>query len=90
MIAQRDYREAYDAGDSDKLVAAQTKMNEAQYKLGQAQGMKPQYTLQNSENGVDLDSWKKELDNSVLKTDLPVFIKKMIGNKTRILYFWRN
>jgi len=58
MIAQRDYREAYDAGDSDKLVAAQTKMNEAQYKLGQAQGMKPQYTLQNSENGVDLEQAK--------------------------------
>ena len=33
-FAQREYREAYDAGDGEKLVAAQTKMNEAQYKLG--------------------------------------------------------
>ena len=54
-IAQREYREAYDAGDSEKLVEAQTKMNEAQYKLGQAQDRQPQYnqeTLQNNENAV--------------------------------------
>ena len=54
-FAQREYREAYDAGDGEKLVAAQTKMNEAQYKLGQAQDRKPQYTkesLQTSENAV--------------------------------------
>lgn len=54
-IAQREYREAYDAGDSEKLVEAQTKMNEAQYKLGQAQDRQPQYnqeTLQNNQNAV--------------------------------------
>jgi len=54
-IAQREYREAYDAGDSEKLVEAQTKMNEAQYKLGQAQDRQPQYnqeTLQTDENAV--------------------------------------
>jgi len=54
-FAQREYKEAYDAGDSEKLVAAQTKMGEAQYKLGQAQDRKPQYTeeaLQTSENAV--------------------------------------
>jgi hypothetical protein len=52
-FAQREYKEAYDAGDSEKLVAAQTKMNEAQYKLGQAQDRKPQFTketLQSKEN----------------------------------------
>ena len=54
-IAQRQYKEAYDAGDSEKLVEAQTKMNEAQYKLGQAQDRQPQYsqeTLQNNQNAV--------------------------------------
>ena len=54
-IAQRQYKEAYDAGDSEKLVEAQTKMNEAQYKLGQAQDRQPQYsqeTLQTNENAV--------------------------------------
>jgi hypothetical protein len=54
-MAQREYKEAYDLGDSEKLVAAQTKMNEAQYKLGQAQDRKPQYskeTLQTEENAI--------------------------------------
>ena len=54
-IAQREYKEAYDLGDGEKLVTAQTKMNEAQYKLGQAQDRKPQYSkeaLQTSENEV--------------------------------------
>ena len=54
-IAQREYRDAYDLGDSEKLVVAQTKMNEAQYKLGQASDRQPQYskeTLQSSENAV--------------------------------------
>ena len=54
-IAQREYKEAYDAGDSEKLVEAQTKMNEAQYKLGQAQDRKPQFTketLQTETNAV--------------------------------------
>jgi len=54
-VAQREYREAYDAGDSEKLVEAQTKMNEAQYKLGQAQDRKPQFakeTLQTEANAL--------------------------------------
>ena len=54
-FAQREYKEAYDIGDSDKLMQAQTKMGEAQYKLGQAQDRKPQYSeeaLQTSENAV--------------------------------------
>ena len=54
-FAQREYKEAYDAGDSEKLVSAQTKMNEAQVRLTQAQDRKPQYTketLQTEENAV--------------------------------------
>jgi hypothetical protein len=54
-VAQREYREAYDAGDSEKLVQAQTKMNEAQVRLTQAQDRKPQYTketLQTEENAL--------------------------------------
>ena len=54
-IAQREYRDAYDSGDSEKLVIAQTKMNEAQYKLGQASDRQPQFskeTLQSDENEV--------------------------------------
>jgi len=60
-IAQRDYREAHANGDTDKLIEAQTKMNEAQYKLGQAQGMKPQYSkeaLQEDQNSVSSEQAK--------------------------------
>ena len=54
VIAKRDYREAYDAGDSDKIIEAQTKMNDAQMRLSQIQQYKPQYknTLQEPEKDV--------------------------------------
>jgi len=42
-IAKRDYREAYDSGDTEKIIDAQTKMNEAQFKLSQVQQYKPQF-----------------------------------------------
>lgn len=52
-LAKREYKEAYDSGDTEKIIEAQSKMNEAQFKLSQAQNLKPQYkvdTLQNEEN----------------------------------------
>lgn len=42
-LSKRDYREAYDAGDTDKIIDAQQRMNEAQYKLTQAQNYRPQF-----------------------------------------------
>ena len=51
-LAKRDYREAYESGDTDKIIDAQALMNSAQYKLSQASNLKPQYkasqTPQNS------------------------------------------
>ncbi len=60
-VAKRDYKEAYDSGDSDMIVEAQSKLNEAQFKLSSAQGLKPQYkvdenTLQNTQNSGQLTS----------------------------------
>lgn len=53
-MAKRDYREAYDAGDSDKIIDAQAKMNDAQMRLSQIQQYKPQYknALQEPEKDV--------------------------------------
>jgi hypothetical protein len=53
-IAKRDYREAYDAGNTDAIIDAQQRMNEAQYKLTQAQSYRPQYekALQEPETPV--------------------------------------
>ena len=42
-MAQRDYREAYDSGDTDKIIDAQTRMNDAQLRLSQVQNYTPQY-----------------------------------------------
>jgi hypothetical protein len=53
-IAKRDYREAYDSGDTDKIIDAQTRMNDAQMRMSQIQQYKPQYqnTLQETEKEV--------------------------------------
>jgi hypothetical protein len=53
-MAKRDYREAYDSGDSEKIIEAQTRMNDSQLKLSQVQNYQPQFknTLQENENPV--------------------------------------
>jgi hypothetical protein len=53
-MAKRDYREAYDLGDSDKIIEAQTRMNDSQFKLSQVQNYQPKFksTLQENENNV--------------------------------------
>lgn len=49
-VAKRAYKDAYDDGDSDKMVAAQEAMQAAQFKLAQANNYRP--TLQQQENQV--------------------------------------
>jgi hypothetical protein len=53
-LAKRDYREAYDSGNTEQIIEAQQKMNDAQLRLSQAQSYRPQYekTLQEPENPV--------------------------------------
>ena len=55
-LAKREYREAYDSGDTDRIVEAQSKMSEAQYKVAYAQQLRPQYNipLQTDENSGQL------------------------------------
>lgn len=55
-MAKRDYREAYDSGDTDKIIDAQQRMNEAQYKLTQTNNYQPQHksTLQEDNNHVNI------------------------------------
>ena len=54
-VAKRNYSEAYDSGDTEKIVSAQEQMNEAQFKLNNAKNQKPQYNkpLQAEPNSVD-------------------------------------
>ena len=50
--AKRNYKEAYDSGDSDKLLAAQEEMLNASFKVDKAKNFKP--SVQNEENDVQI------------------------------------
>jgi hypothetical protein len=83
--AKREYREAYDSGDPEKIVDAQSKLNEAQFKLQNAMGMKPQYTaLQEDENSVQLQQ-QQYAQNNVPKPD-----DKAIDWQEKNTWFGRN
>ena len=83
--AKREYREAYDSGDPDKIVDAQSRLNEAQFKLQNAMGMKPQYTaLQEDENSVQLQQ-QQFAQNNVPKPD-----DKAIEWQEKNTWFGRN
>ena len=49
--AKREYRDAYEAGDTDRVIEAQEKLTEAQYKLQQLSGYRP--TLQQVETQIE-------------------------------------
>ena len=71
IMAQRDYREAYDSGDTDKIINAQTRMNDAQMRFSQMQQYKPQYNkaLQEDENDVYIPQSRPQVpkpDNKAL------------------------
>jgi len=71
-LAQRDYREAYESGDTDKILNAQTRMNDAQLRLSQVQNYQPQFknTLQEPENNVYIPQSQNQVpkpDNRALK-----------------------
>jgi len=53
-LAKRDYREAYDSGDTEKIIEAQQKMNDAQFRLSQAKQYEPKFKNagQEAENPV--------------------------------------
>jgi len=55
-MAKRDYREAYDSGDTEKIIDAQQRMNEAQYRLTQTNNYQPQHNnaLQEYNNHVNI------------------------------------
>jgi hypothetical protein len=62
-IAKRDYREAYDSGDTDRIIEAQSKMNDTQMRLSQMQQYKPQYknTLQEPEKDVYIQETRPQI-----------------------------
>lgn len=55
-MAERAYKEAYESGDSDKIVEAQNKMSDANYKLQQVNNYRP--SLQQPE--IDVNSGSEQ------------------------------
>jgi len=51
-MAKKQYKEAYEAGDSDQIIEAQTKLSEASYRVQKVNEYRP--TLQTPENDVNI------------------------------------
>lgn len=65
QVAQRAYKEALETGDPDRIVEAQTKLNEAGYKVQRVKDFRPS-TLQASENDVqiqEVEQQRPKIDN---------------------------
>jgi len=52
--AERMYRDAYESGDTDRVVEAQRKLNEAAYLQQQINNYRPAHTLQSGNNEVNV------------------------------------
>jgi hypothetical protein len=65
-MAKREYREAYDSGDSEKLTEAQFKLTNASLKLDRAKNFKP--SVQIDENDVQLPQ-RSQADNNQQQPD---------------------
>ena len=64
--ARRAYREAYESGDADKLVAAQEKLTKAMYRLQQLDEYKP--AVQPTERDVEQQSEQNQVQRPDTKT----------------------
>jgi hypothetical protein len=65
-VAKRNYKEAYDSGDTDKLVDAQQALMDASLKLDRSKNFKP--TIQTEENEVQLPQ-RSQADNTPQPVD---------------------
>jgi hypothetical protein len=60
QIAKKEYREAYDAGDSERLVEAQEKMTAAKIKADRALSISEQRALQREEPDVQIPQQRQQ------------------------------
>jgi hypothetical protein len=60
QMAKKEYREAYDAGDSEKLVDAQEKMTAAKIKADRAAAISEQRALQKAEVDVQIPQQRQQ------------------------------
>jgi hypothetical protein len=62
-LAKREYGEAYDSGDTEKIIDAQQRLNAAQMKLAQVQNYRPQFekALQEDVNDVNIQPQRSQV-----------------------------
>ena len=65
--AERNYKEAYDSGDSDKLLEAQKELMRAEMKLDKAKNFKP--TVQINQNDVQIDVNRQQTQQPAQMSD---------------------
>jgi hypothetical protein len=65
--AERNYKEAYDSGDSDKLLEAQKELMRAEMKLDKAKNFRP--TVQINENDVKIDVNRQQASQQAPMSD---------------------
>jgi len=84
-VAKRNYREAYDSGDADKLVEAQQALVDASLKLDRTRNFKP--TLQDEETEVQLPQIRQEQSTGrntlVLTTTTSVSTRRCAGGSQK-------
>jgi len=64
--AKQEYKDAYDSGDSDRLVEAQEKLTEVQFKAKEIDRFKPEFSedaLQTQESDVQIQNQPQQLDS---------------------------
>jgi hypothetical protein len=64
--ARREYRDAYEAGDTDRVIEAQEKLNKASYKIQQLENYVP--TLQEEYNEVEIPQQQVQIPQPDQKT----------------------
>jgi hypothetical protein len=69
-MAKREYREAYEAGDTDRIISANEKLTEAKMKVQEASRFVPtQSTLQEYENEVKINQQEQKRPQSDAKAE---------------------
>ena len=84
--AQRDYKEALESGDSNAIVEAQTKLNEASYRVQQSKQFKPS-ALQNFENDVQMQQVEENKPKVDAKTQQWLDANPWYGTKKAMSSF---
>lgn len=93
-IAKREYKDAYDSGDSDRVVEAQEKLVAAKLKIQQIESYRPQYEdeetpLQTTKKGVNKDS-DEQWSISPVESPVPKPDQKAVAWQKRNPWFGEN